>query len=73
MYKYNLYGICRSLSLYPNGNLKSNGSGFISLYLQIEGTENLTPSWEVNVNFRFFVHDQIRDKYLAIEGLPFGS
>ncbi|XVF58108.1 hypothetical protein PTKIN_Ptkin07bG0036200 [Pterospermum kingtungense] len=56
-----------SLSLYPNGNLKGNGSGFISLYLQIEGTENFTPTWEVNVNFRFFVHDQIRDKYLAIE------
>ncbi|XVE67967.1 hypothetical protein DITRI_Ditri09bG0030600 [Diplodiscus trichospermus] len=51
------------LSLYPNGNKKSNGDGFISLYLQIEDTENLPRTWEVNVNFRFFILDQIRDKY----------
>ncbi|XP_022773692.1 probable inactive serine/threonine-protein kinase fnkC [Durio zibethinus] len=55
------------LSLYPNGNKKSNGFGFISLYLQIEGTENLPRTWEVNASFRFFVLDQIRDKYLTIE------
>ncbi|XP_022773693.1 BTB/POZ and MATH domain-containing protein 3-like [Durio zibethinus] len=55
------------LSLYPNGNKKSNGFGFISLYLQIEGTENLPRAWEVYANFRFFVLDQIRDKYLTIE------
>ncbi|XP_039016795.1 uncharacterized protein LOC120147503 [Hibiscus syriacus] len=55
------------LSLYPNGNKNSNGEGFISLYLQIDGTENFPPTWEVNVNFRFFIHDQIRDKYLTIE------
>ncbi|GMI68416.1 hypothetical protein like AT5G26260 [Hibiscus trionum] len=55
------------LSLYPNGNKKSNGDGFISLYLQIEETENFPRTWEVNVNFRFFILDQIRDKYLTIE------
>ncbi|XWS40771.1 hypothetical protein CRYUN_Cryun17cG0024200 [Craigia yunnanensis] len=55
------------LSLYPNGNKKSNGIGFISLYLQIEETENFPRTWEVNVNLRFFVLDQIRDKYLTIE------
>ncbi|XP_039014371.1 MATH domain and coiled-coil domain-containing protein At2g05420-like [Hibiscus syriacus] len=55
------------LSLYPNGNKKSNGEGFISLYLQIDGIENFPSTWEVNVNFRFFIHDQIRDKYLTIE------
>ncbi|TYI20670.1 hypothetical protein ES332_A07G254800v1 [Gossypium tomentosum] len=55
------------LSLYPNGNKKSNGEGFISLYLQIEDTQNFPRTWEVNVNFRFFILDQIRDKYLTIE------
>ncbi|XVE67962.1 hypothetical protein DITRI_Ditri09bG0030100 [Diplodiscus trichospermus] len=57
----------RRLSLYPNGNKKSNGIGFISLYLQIENTETLPRTWEVNVNFRFFILDQIRDKSLTIE------
>ncbi|MBA0579665.1 hypothetical protein Gorai_021914, partial [Gossypium raimondii] len=55
------------LSLYPNGNKKSNGEGFISLYLQIEDTQYFPRTWEVNVNFRFFILDQIRDKYLTIE------
>ncbi|PPS00200.1 hypothetical protein GOBAR_AA20464 [Gossypium barbadense] len=57
----------RRLSLYPNGDNKSNGNGFISLYLVIEETENLPLTWEVNVSFRLFVLDQIRDKYLTIE------
>ena len=64
-------GVCRRLSLYPNGNKKNNGIGFISLYLQIEETENFPRTWEVNVNFRFFVLDQLRDKYLTIEGIFF--
>ncbi|MBA0822500.1 hypothetical protein Goarm_019298, partial [Gossypium armourianum] len=57
------------LSLYPNGNKKRNGEGFISLYLQIEDTQYFPRTWEVNVNFRFFILDQIRDKYLTIEGV----
>ncbi|KAH1128804.1 hypothetical protein J1N35_000182 [Gossypium stocksii] len=57
------------LSLYPSGNKKSNGEGFISLYLQIEDTQNFPRTWEVNVNFRFFILDQIHDKYLTIEGV----
>ncbi|TYG62877.1 hypothetical protein ES288_D07G267800v1 [Gossypium darwinii] len=55
------------LSLYPSGNKKSNGEGFISLYLQIEDTQYFPRTWEVNANFRFFILDQIRDKYLTIE------
>ncbi|XP_021299228.1 protein RESTRICTED TEV MOVEMENT 3-like isoform X2 [Herrania umbratica] len=55
------------LVLYPNGNKKSNGCGFISLYLQIEETDYLPRTWEVNVNFTFFVLNQIRDKYLTVE------
>ncbi|KAK6285426.1 hypothetical protein POUND7_011605 [Theobroma cacao] len=55
------------LLLYPKENKKSNGGDCISLYLQIAETEKLPPAWEANVNFRLFVFDQIRDKYLTIE------
>ncbi|OMP00705.1 TRAF-like family protein [Corchorus olitorius] len=55
------------LALYPNGDTKSNGSGFISLYLVIDETEDLPLTWEVHVSFRLFVLDQIHDKYLTIE------
>ncbi|XP_017973953.1 PREDICTED: MATH domain and coiled-coil domain-containing protein At3g58210-like [Theobroma cacao] len=55
------------LLLYPKGNKKSNGGDCISLYLQIAETEKLPPAWEANVNFRLFVFDQIRDKYLTVE------
>ncbi|XVF79799.1 hypothetical protein PTKIN_Ptkin15bG0018600 [Pterospermum kingtungense] len=55
------------LLLYPNGNKKSSGEDFISLYLQIEDTKTLPSGWQINVNFKLFVFDQIRDKYLTIE------
>ncbi|XVF79795.1 hypothetical protein PTKIN_Ptkin15bG0018400 [Pterospermum kingtungense] len=55
------------LLLYPKGNKKRNGDGCISLYLQIADTETLPLGWQINVNFKFFVFDQIRDKYLTIE------
>ncbi|XVE76885.1 hypothetical protein DITRI_Ditri13aG0016300 [Diplodiscus trichospermus] len=55
------------LVLYPNGNKKSHGDGCISLYLQISETETLPLGWQINVNFKLFVFDQIRDKYLTIE------
>nr|XP_023875700.1 uncharacterized protein LOC111988161 [Quercus suber] len=54
------------LSLYPKGNKKMNGSGHISLYLAIVETENLPRGWEICVNFKLLVFDQIRDKYLTI-------
>ena len=46
-----------------------NGSGHISLYLAIVETENLPLGWEIYVNFKLFVFDQIQDKYLTIHGL----
>ncbi|GMI78955.1 hypothetical protein like AT3G17380 [Hibiscus trionum] len=54
------------LVLYPTGNKKSNGSGYISLYLELEKTGNLSLDWEVNAEFKLFVFDQIRDQYLVI-------
>ncbi|KAK7844155.1 ubiquitin carboxyl-terminal hydrolase 12 [Quercus suber] len=43
-----------------------NGTGHISLYLAIVETENLPRGWEIYVNFKLLVFDQIRDKYLTI-------
>ncbi|XVF22811.1 hypothetical protein REPUB_Repub12eG0203100 [Reevesia pubescens] len=57
----------KRLVLYPNGNKNNNGDGFISLYLGIEETENLPLNWEVNVEFKLFVLDQIHDQYLAVK------
>ncbi|KAL7206343.1 hypothetical protein ACSBR2_019118 [Camellia fascicularis] len=55
------------LSLYPKGNMKRDVNGHISLYLAIADTKTLPLGWEVKVNFKLFVFDHIRDKYLAIE------
>lgn len=55
------------LSLYPNGDLKRNGKGFISLYLRIEETDALPLGWEINVSCTFFVLDHIREKYLTMQ------
>lgn len=55
------------LCIHPNGNKKMNVKGHISCYLVIADTKTLPPGWEVNVNFKFFVFDQIRDKYLTIQ------
>eukprot|EP00258_Populus_trichocarpa_P024711 XP_024440730.1 uncharacterized protein LOC18105139 isoform X2 [Populus trichocarpa] len=54
------------LCLYPNGNTKGIGKGFVSLYLQIENTSNLRHRWEVTTEFKLFVRDHINDKYLTV-------
>ncbi|KAG6747911.1 hypothetical protein POTOM_047802 [Populus tomentosa] len=36
------------LCLYPNGNTKGKGKGFVSLYLQIENTSKLGHRWKEN-------------------------
>ncbi|KAM4081732.1 hypothetical protein ACJW30_11G114000 [Castanea mollissima] len=55
------------LSLYSKGNEKMNGTGHLSVYLSIVGTEKSPLGWEVNASFKLFVHDQIRDKFLIIQ------
>ncbi|KAL7187942.1 hypothetical protein ACSBR1_037893 [Camellia fascicularis] len=55
------------LSFYPNGDKKRKGEGHISLYLVIAETSDLPLGWEVNVNFKLFVYDQIQDKYMTIQ------
>ena len=58
------------LVIYPIGNKDKNVTEYIFLYLAIEAADLRPPSWEVHAIFRFFLHDQIRDNYLTIEGIP---
>ncbi|CAK9152279.1 unnamed protein product [Ilex paraguariensis] len=55
------------LCLYPTGYEKENGKGHISLYLAISEADTLPLGWEVNVEFKLFVYDHIRDKYLTLQ------
>ncbi|XP_058189027.1 protein RESTRICTED TEV MOVEMENT 3-like isoform X1 [Rhododendron vialii] len=55
------------LSLYPRGDKERNGEEHISLYLAIADRDNLPLGWEVNVNFKLFVFDQIQDKYITVQ------
>nr|XP_048334523.1 ubiquitin C-terminal hydrolase 12-like [Ziziphus jujuba var. spinosa] len=54
-------------SLYPKGNKKHDGNGYISLYLVIEETNAYAHGWKVLVNFKMFVFDQIHHKHLTIQ------
>ncbi|XP_059462009.1 uncharacterized protein LOC132191005 [Corylus avellana] len=65
--QFELGGYQWKLVLYPNGKKNSNGNGHISLYLGIASTDDLSLGWEVNVNIRFFVFDQVRDNYLSVQ------
>ncbi|XP_059654601.1 uncharacterized protein LOC132301361 [Cornus florida] len=58
----------RKLSFYPNGNKKRKGKDqYISLYLAVSDTANLPSDWEIIANFKLFVFDHLRDKYLTVE------
>ncbi|KAG2720064.1 hypothetical protein I3760_02G018500 [Carya illinoinensis] len=46
---------------------RNHENDHISLYLAIANENNLLPGWEVNVNFKFFVFDQIRNNYLCVQ------
>ena len=58
----------RKLLLYPNGNAKRNGNDHISLYLALADTGIISDGSQIDVRLKFFVYDQIQDKYLTIQG-----
>ncbi|XP_042499825.1 ubiquitin C-terminal hydrolase 12-like [Macadamia integrifolia] len=60
-------GYIWKLVLYPNGNDKGKGH-HLSLYLQIGYSVLLSLGWEVQAVFRLFAFDQIRGRYLMLEG-----
>ncbi|KAJ8747032.1 hypothetical protein K2173_013451 [Erythroxylum novogranatense] len=59
------------LWLYPKGKTSPPeiGKDHISLYLAIQDTDSLPKAWEVNVEFKLFVLDQIENKYLAVQDM----
>ncbi|KAK3000938.1 hypothetical protein RJ639_020864, partial [Escallonia herrerae] len=69
-YESSLFEACDHkwrLSLYPNGNTKRGGKGYLSLYLAIAETEALPLGWEVHINMKMLVYDHHQDKYLAFQ------
>ncbi|KAL1219947.1 TNF receptor-associated factor-like protein [Cardamine amara subsp. amara] len=66
-----------SLIIYPKGNDKDNGSGFISMYVEIDNTSLMsTPPTEVYADLRFFIFNRKENKYFTIqdvESKPFNA
>lgn len=56
-----------TLSIYPNGDASRNSTGYISMFLCIEDTDELPKRWEIYTNLKFFIFDQNRDKYLIFQ------
>ncbi|KAG7632149.1 MATH/TRAF domain [Arabidopsis suecica] len=58
------------LVIYPKGNAKDEGSGFISMYVEIDSTNLLSsPLTGVFAYLVFFVYNKKTDKYFTIKGL----
>ncbi|XP_010512013.1 PREDICTED: probable inactive serine/threonine-protein kinase fnkC isoform X1 [Camelina sativa] len=56
------------LIVYPKGNVKDNGSGFISMYVEVDSTSLVsTPPTEVFAKLRFFVYNKKINKYFTIQ------
>ncbi|KAH0874993.1 hypothetical protein HID58_072355, partial [Brassica napus] len=63
--------VATRLIIYPQGNGKDNGSGYISMYVEIESESLmvLTPPTEVFAEIRFFVYNKKENKYLTIQDI----
>ncbi|KFK40957.1 hypothetical protein AALP_AA2G066400 [Arabis alpina] len=57
------------LVVYPKGNEKDNGKGFISMYVEIDSNslKIFTPPTEAFAELRFFVYNKKQNKYLTIQ------
>ncbi|CDY07338.1 BnaA07g24170D [Brassica napus] len=57
------------LIVYPKGNEKDNGSGFISMYVEIDSKSLMvfTPPTEVFAEIRFFIYNKKENKYFTIQ------
>ncbi|XP_031120532.1 probable inactive serine/threonine-protein kinase fnkC [Ipomoea triloba] len=49
--------------VYPSGDLKTNSMGHISVLVCIEDTTSLPKSWAKYADLKFFIYDQVRQKY----------
>ncbi|KAF8046189.1 hypothetical protein N665_3964s0002 [Sinapis alba] len=59
------------LIVYPKGNEKDDGSGFISMYVEIDSKSLMvfTPPTDVFAELRFFVYNKKENKYFTIQDL----
>ncbi|KAL1213641.1 TNF receptor-associated factor-like protein [Cardamine amara subsp. amara] len=57
------------LIVYPKGNIKDNGNGFISMCVKIDSKSFMesTPQTEVFAELRFFVYNKKENKYFTIQ------
>ncbi|CAA7033317.1 unnamed protein product [Microthlaspi erraticum] len=54
--------------IYPKGNTKDNGGGFISMYVEIDSTSFVSKHQdEVYADIRFFVFNKKENKYFTIQ------
>ncbi|XP_019059750.1 PREDICTED: probable inactive serine/threonine-protein kinase fnkC [Tarenaya hassleriana] len=56
-----------TLILYPNGNKRENGTGYISLYVAIDISCFKTAPREVYADLNFFIYNKKENKYLTIQ------
>ncbi|CAH8326992.1 unnamed protein product [Eruca vesicaria subsp. sativa] len=57
------------LIVYPKGNKKDNGKGFISMYVEIDSKSFISePQCEVFAELIFFVYNKKENKYFTIQG-----
>ncbi|KAG2321529.1 hypothetical protein Bca52824_014742 [Brassica carinata] len=68
--KFSSGGYKWRLIVYPKGNQKDNGSGFISMYVEIDSKSLMvfTPPTEIFAELRFFVYNKKENKYFTIQG-----
>nr|GMC47776.1 MATH domain and coiled-coil domain-containing protein At3g58250-like [Ipomoea batatas] len=61
-----LYGV-RNFLVYPNGDVKTNSIGHISMSVCIEDAAALPKDWAKYADLKFFIYDQVRQKYSVFQ------
>ncbi|RID80142.1 hypothetical protein BRARA_A02825 [Brassica rapa] len=56
-----------TLMVYPNGNKKDSGSGYLSLYVAIDNSTLVAGQQEVYADLRFYVFNNNERKYFTIQ------
>ncbi|CAH2053226.1 unnamed protein product [Thlaspi arvense] len=56
-----------TLVVYPNGNKKDSGSGYLSLYVAIDNSTLVAAHQEVNVDLKFYIYNKNERKYFTIQ------
>ncbi|KAL1188204.1 Ubiquitin C-terminal hydrolase 12 [Cardamine amara subsp. amara] len=56
-----------TLVVYPNGNKKDSGSGYLSLYVAIDNSTLVSAQQEVYADLRFYIFNKNERKYFTIQ------